>query len=84
MHPLLKTFSWLLFLYVAYCGLLFVFQRQILFPRSAIPQPLQSDQNIVGLEKIQLDVVRIRLMQINDSTLDITAVSVTMREMKML
>ncbi len=56
MHPLLKYISLPLLLYAAYCGLLFVLQRQILFPRSAIPQPLQSDRNIVGLEKIGLDV----------------------------
>jgi pimeloyl-ACP methyl ester carboxylesterase len=56
MHPLLKTISWLLFVYVSYCGLLFVMQRQILFPRYAIPKPPHSDPKNVGLEKIQLDV----------------------------
>ena len=56
MHPLLKTISWLLFLYAAYCGLLFVLQRHILFPRGMIPQPLQSGQNKAGLEKFRLDV----------------------------
>ncbi len=56
MHLLLKTISWLLLLYAVYCGLLFVLQRQILFPRSAIPLPMQSDPKIVGLEKIRLDV----------------------------
>jgi len=56
MHLLLKTICWLLLLYAAYCCLLFVLQRQILFPRSAIPPPMQSDQKIVDLEKIRLEV----------------------------
>jgi hypothetical protein len=36
MHPLMKYISWLLLLYVAYCGLLYFFQRQILFPRPTV------------------------------------------------
>lgn len=55
MHPLLKTISWLLLLYAGYCGFLFVLQRQILFPRNLIPKPLQSDPNIIGLEKFRLN-----------------------------
>ena len=51
MHLLLKYISWLVLLYAAYCGLLFVLQRQILFPRSQIAQPLKSEQNIVGFER---------------------------------
>lgn len=51
MHPLMKYISWPILLYVAYCGLLYFFQRQILFPRSLVPQPLKSDQHIAGLQK---------------------------------
>ena len=42
-------------LYLAYCGLLFVVQRQIMFPRSLIPAPSVSAQNIAGLEIIWLE-----------------------------
>ena len=55
MHPLMKYISWLLLLYVAYCGLLYFFQRQILFPRHLVPQPLKSDQQIAGLQKLWLN-----------------------------
>ena len=58
MHTVLKYIFWPLVLYVAYCGLLFLLQRQIMFPRSQIQQPLQSDQNIAGLEQIWLDTAR--------------------------
>jgi hypothetical protein len=55
MHPLLKYIFWPLLLYVAYCGLVFVFQRQILFPRSQIPQPIPTEKQYAGLEVIWLD-----------------------------
>lgn len=55
MHPLMKYISWLLLLYLAYCGLLYFFQRQILFPRRMVPQPLKSDQQIAGLQKFWLN-----------------------------
>ena len=55
MHPLMKYFSWLLLLYIVYCGLLYFFQRQILFPRHLVPQPLKSDQQIGGLQKLWLN-----------------------------
>ena len=55
MHPLLKYISWLLLLYVAYCGLLYFFQRQILFPRNMVPKPSKSDQQIAGLQKLWLN-----------------------------
>jgi uncharacterized protein len=45
----------LLVLYVVYCGLLFIFQRQVLFPRGMIPTPAQSPlPGIPGLEKLWL------------------------------
>ena len=55
MHPLLKFIFWPLGIYVAYCGLLFVLQRQIMFPRGMIPQPAQSAQKLPALEKIWLE-----------------------------
>ena len=55
MHALLKFVCWLLIGYVAYCSLLFLLQRQIMFPRSQIPPSAEYQQNIVGLEKLWLD-----------------------------
>ena len=54
-HPLLKYLLWAFGLYTAYCGMLFVLQRQIMFPRGMIPQPAPSTQKIPGLEKIWLE-----------------------------
>jgi len=51
MPPLMKYISWLLLLYIGYCGLLYFFQRQILFPRRLVPQTLKSDQPVAGLQK---------------------------------
>ena len=56
MPALLKYILWPVILYLAYCGLLFVLQRQIMFPRYQIPQPVQTEQKIGGLEKIWLAV----------------------------
>ena len=55
MHPLIKYISWLLLLYVGYCVLLFLFQRQILFPRHLVSRPSVSDPQIAGLQKLWLD-----------------------------
>lgn len=44
----------ILILYLAYCGLLFLFQRQILFPRYQIETPSEVGGNIPGLEKMWL------------------------------
>jgi fermentation-respiration switch protein FrsA (DUF1100 family) len=52
---LLKYILWPVLLYTAYCGLLFLLQRQILFPRYQISQPVQHEQPIGGLEKFWLD-----------------------------
>ncbi len=54
MHPILKYIIWAIGLYTAYCGLLFVLQRQIMFPRGMIPRPEQSTPEIAGLEQIWL------------------------------
>ncbi|RLB83297.1 MAG: alpha/beta hydrolase [Deltaproteobacteria bacterium] len=55
MHMLVKIVSAVLFLYLVYCGLLFLLQRQILFPRHQIEVPRETDKNIPGLDKIWLD-----------------------------
>jgi fermentation-respiration switch protein FrsA (DUF1100 family) len=55
MPSLLKYILWPICIYIAYCGLLFVLQRQIIFPRGMIPAPPSSDQKIPGLEKIFIE-----------------------------
>ncbi len=55
MHILFQIASVVLFLYLAYCCLLFLFQRHILFPRSQIISPQGIVKDISGLEKIWLD-----------------------------
>lgn len=55
MPPLLKYIYWPICIYIVYCGLLFLLQRQIMFPRGMIPQPSPSAHKIHGLEKIWLD-----------------------------
>ena len=54
MASLLKYILYPLLLYAAYCGLLFVLQRHIIFPRYQIPQPPEADQQIAGIEKFWL------------------------------
>ena len=55
MPPLLKYLFWPLCIYMAYCGLLFLLQRQIMFPRGMIASPSPSAQQLPGLEKIWLE-----------------------------
>jgi hypothetical protein len=55
MPPLLKYIFWPLGIYIAYCGFLFLLQRQIMFPRGMIPQPALTGQKLPGLEKIWLE-----------------------------
>jgi len=53
---MLKTLTWVLVVYLSYCGLLLVLQRQILFPRhQTIPMP-QVAEKIPGLGKIWLEL----------------------------
>jgi len=49
MHMLFKIASGALILYLAYCFLLFLFQRYILFPRYQIGTPSETANNIPGL-----------------------------------
>jgi fermentation-respiration switch protein FrsA (DUF1100 family) len=54
MNMLIKIISWSLLLYLAYCVLLFLMQRHMMFPRSFIETP-PFNQNISGLERIWLE-----------------------------
>jgi fermentation-respiration switch protein FrsA (DUF1100 family) len=51
---MLKIVTGSVFIYIAYCGLLFWMQRQIMFPRSLIEVPPENPA-IPGLEQIWLD-----------------------------
>ena len=50
----IKITLWAFLFYFAYCCLLFVMQRQIIFPRSHIPYPSGAERVVPGLEKIWL------------------------------
>ena len=54
MHVLIRVFLGGLLLYVGYCGLLFVFQRFMLFPRYQVEAPSGMERNVSDLEKIWL------------------------------
>ena len=54
MNMLVKIVAWALFLYFAYCVLLFLMQRHMMFPRSFVEIPA-NNQNIPGLKKIWLE-----------------------------
>lgn len=56
MQPLLKYIIWTLCIYIAYCGLLFLLQRRLMFPRGMIPAPTSSGPRMPGLEKIWLNI----------------------------
>jgi hypothetical protein len=51
MNILIKIVTVTLFLYLVYCGFLFVMQRQMLFPRYLVQLPYHTE-NTSGLEKI--------------------------------
>ncbi len=55
MPAALKYALFALGVYCAYCALLFLLQRQIMFPRALIPLPSVSVQNSPGLEIIWLE-----------------------------
>jgi pimeloyl-ACP methyl ester carboxylesterase len=55
MHTVLKYVIWPLCIYIAYCGLLFLLQRRMMFPRGMIPQSTPTTQKIPGLEKFWVD-----------------------------
>ena len=51
MHIFFKLAAALVLIYFSYCGLLFVLQRQILFPRYMIENLLQENMPVAGIEK---------------------------------
>ena len=51
---LVKIVTWTLFIYLAYCGVLFLVQRQMLFPRYLIETP-PKDEDIPFIEKIWIE-----------------------------
>lgn len=55
MHTIIKYIGVAFIFYIAYCCLLFLIQRQIIYPRNLIPSLPSSTQKIPGLEKIWLD-----------------------------
>ncbi len=55
MQALIKYLFGGFLLYVAYCLLLFMLQRMMLFPRGLVGVPPEQSPKIVGLEKIWLD-----------------------------
>jgi len=52
---IVKTILWILLLYAAYAGIIFLVQRHILFPRGMIPAPPQDAGKLPGLEQIWLE-----------------------------
>ena len=54
MHIFLKLVTALVLIYFVYCGLLFVLQRQVLFPRYMIENLPQENMPSTGIEKIIL------------------------------
>ena len=54
MAGLIKTGFWVVFIYVAYCGLLFLVQRQMMFPRFLMGTVPDTPDDMTGIEKIWL------------------------------
>ena len=54
MNILIKIVAWTLFFYFTYCGLLFLMQRHIIFPRYLVKTP-SNNEDIFGLEKIWIN-----------------------------
>lgn len=52
MNNFIKFISWAIFLYLAYCFILFICQRKIIFPRYLIEPSSYGKGDIAGLEKI--------------------------------
>ncbi len=55
MNALIKFIGGALLVYALYCGLLFLAQRQVLFPRGMIPAPPPVDLAALGIERIWLE-----------------------------
>ncbi len=54
MNALVKIIGGALLVYAFYCGLLFLAQRHLLFPRSMIPAPPPVDLAAAGIERVWL------------------------------
>ncbi len=56
MHILMKYVLWGTVIYLCYCVLLFLMQRQMMFPRYAIGTPPEVSGDLPGLERIWMDM----------------------------
>ena len=61
MHPALRITLGIIGIYLAYCGLLFVFQRQMLFPRYMVMTRASLPDGFPGLESIWLELADMRV-----------------------
>ncbi len=61
MHPALRITLGIIGIYLAYCGLLFVFQRQMLFPRYMVMTRDSLPAGFPGLESIWLELPGMRV-----------------------
>jgi len=61
MHPALRITLGIIGIYLAYCGLLFVFQRQMLFPRYMVMTRAGLPAGFPGLESIWLELPGMRV-----------------------
>jgi len=61
MHPALRITLGIIGIYLAYCGLLFVFQRQMLFPRYMVVTRASLPDSFPGLERIWLELAGMRV-----------------------
>jgi hypothetical protein len=52
---LLKILAGAVCIYAAYCALLFLMQRQVIFPRYMIPTPVAPDLQAMGIEPLWLE-----------------------------
>jgi fermentation-respiration switch protein FrsA (DUF1100 family) len=50
----MRILYFFLFGYLAYCMLVYVMQRQMMFPRALIETPLEKNNDIAGMEKLML------------------------------
>lgn len=55
MHGVARIALWAILLYLTYCCLLFLMQRQILFPRYLLENTLESEKAIPGIERIWVE-----------------------------
>ena len=61
MHPALRITLGIIGIYLAYCALLFVFQRQMLFPRYMVMTRSSLPDGFPGLESIWLELPDMRV-----------------------